>query len=67
MAEYIDIKSIRDLFHLTQEELAQRMGVTQSTISMWEGAKRVPSGTAQRLLLRVCKDLINERFGSKNQ
>lgn len=63
----IDIKSIRDLFHLTQEELAQRMGVKQSTISMWEGAKRTPSGTAQRLLLQVCKDLIDECFGSKNQ
>lgn len=61
----IDIKLIRDLFHLTQEELAQRMGVKQSTVSMWEGAKRAPSGTAKRLLIQVYKDLMNERFGSK--
>lgn len=63
----MDIKAIRDLFHLTQEELAQRMGVKQSTISMWEGEKRVPSRTAQRLLIQVCKDLMNERYGRKNQ
>ncbi|WP_428046174.1 helix-turn-helix domain-containing protein [Candidatus Avelusimicrobium fimicolum] len=61
----LDIKAIRKIFGITQDELAQRLGVKQSTVSMWEGDKRAPSGTAQRMLAQVCKDLINERFGSK--
>ena len=61
----IDIKGIRKIFDITQDELAQRLGVEQSTVSMWEGSKRTPSGIAQRMLAQVCKDLVNERYGSK--
>lgn len=61
----LDIKGIRKIFGITQDELAQRLGVEQSTVSMWECRKRAPSGTAQRMLAQVCKDLINERYGSK--
>lgn len=60
----LDIKGIRKIFCITQDELAQRLGVEQSTVSMWEAGKRAPSGTAQRMLAQVCKDLINERYGS---
>lgn len=61
----LDIKAIRKIFGITQDELAQRMGVKQSTVCMWEAGKRAPSGIAQRMLAQVCKDLINERYGSK--
>lgn len=61
----LDIKAIRKIFDITQDELAQRLGVEQSTVSMWEAGKRTPSGIAQRMLAQVCKDLINERYGSK--
>lgn len=61
----LDIKGIRKIFEITQDELAQRLGVEQSTVSMWEAGKRTPSGTAQRMIAQVCKDLINERYGSK--
>lgn len=61
----LDIKAIRKIFDITQDELAQRLGVTQSTVSMWEASTRTPSGIAQRMLAQVCKDLINERYGSK--
>jgi len=59
----LDIKAIRKIFGITQDELAQRMGVKQSTVSMWEADKRAPSGIAERMLAQVCKDLINERYG----
>lgn len=59
----LDIKAIRKIFGITQGELAQRLGVEQSTVSMWESDKRAPSGIAQRMLAQVCKDLINERYG----
>ena len=61
----LDIKAIRKIFDITQDELAQRIGVEQSTVSMWEAGKRTPSGIGQRMLAQVCKDLINERYGSK--
>ena len=61
----LDIKAIRKIFGITQDKLAQLMGVEQSTVSMWEAGKRTPSGIAQRMLAQVCKDLINERYGSK--
>lgn len=61
----LDIKGIRKIFDITQDELAQRLGVEQSAVSMWEAGKRTPSGIAQRMLAQVCKDLINERYGSK--
>lgn len=61
----LDIKAIRKIFDITQDELAQRLGVEQSTVSMWEGGKRAPSGIAQRMLAQVCKDLIIERYGSE--
>ena len=61
----LDIKAIRKIFDITQDELAQRLGVEQSTVSMWEAGNRVPSGIAQRMLAQVFKDLINERYGGK--
>ena len=61
----LDIKAIRKIFDITQVELAQRLGVKQSTVSMWEADKRAPSGIAQRMLAQVCKDLIDERYGVK--
>ena len=61
----LDIKSIRKIFGITQDELAQRLGVEQSTVSMWECGKRAPSGIALRMLAQVCKELINDRYRSK--
>lgn len=61
----LDIKAIRKMFEITQDELAQRIGVEQSTVSMWETGKRAPSGIALRMLAQVCKELINERYWSK--
>lgn len=61
----LDIKAIRKIFDITQDELAQRLGVEQSTVSMWECGKRAPSGIALRMLAQVCKELIKERYWSK--
>lgn len=61
----LDIKALRKIFDITQDELAQLLGVEQSTVSMWEAGKRSPSSIAQRMLAQVCKDLINDRYRSK--
>lgn len=36
------VKELRDRLHLTQEQFAQHVGVTYSTVNHWENGKRVP-------------------------
>lgn len=51
MDKQIDIRALRQSLGLTQEELAGRLGVDQSTVSNWErdnGTK--PRGPALKLL-----------------
>lgn len=38
-----ELKKLRQKYGLTQEELAQKMGLSKSTISMYENGNRVPS------------------------
>jgi transcriptional regulator with XRE-family HTH domain len=44
----------REHIGLTQEQLADRLGVTKSTISRWEGSKRIPS---INVLAAICEGL----------
>ncbi|OQW39153.1 MAG: hypothetical protein A4C66_11255 [Nitrospira sp. HN-bin3] len=36
------VKDLRVRLHLTQEQFAQKVGVTYSTVNHWENGKRVP-------------------------
>jgi len=40
--------------NLTQKELAEKMGITQDSISLWEGGKRVPD---TQYVIMLCKIL----------
>jgi DNA-binding transcriptional regulator YiaG len=42
------VKEIRKLLHLTQEEFAHRLGVTLCTVNRWENAKTIPSRLAKK-------------------
>jgi DNA-binding transcriptional regulator YiaG len=46
----LDVRSIRLAAHLTQEELAKRLGVCQASITHWETGKRSPGGPVRILL-----------------
>ena len=46
----MDVKKLRELMGLTQQELADRVGVTLRTIQNWESGKPLPE-RAQRLLV----------------
>lgn len=48
-----NLKERRELALLTQEKLAELVGVTRETISYWETGKRVPSLTNARKLREV--------------
>ena len=47
------LKEARKEAHLTQDELANRLNVSKSTISMWENGNRIPSINITILLSRV--------------
>jgi DNA-binding XRE family transcriptional regulator len=50
------VKDLRRRFDLTQEQFAQKVGVTYSTVNHWENGKRVP----QPFLLRRLHEMKSE-------
>ena len=56
---YMDRKTIKELrvkLGLTQEQLAQKLGVTFVTVNRWENGKTKPSALA----IKALKDLESE-------
>lgn len=53
MEQQIDVKTIRDQLGLTQGQLAEAVGVTQSTVSLWETKTTLPRGPARKILLSL--------------
>jgi type I restriction enzyme M protein len=51
----MDIKTLRERLGYTQEELAQRLGISTSAISKWEQGLRKPSRLANREIERLLK------------
>jgi putative transcriptional regulator len=50
----LDIKRIREGYHLTQEQFAAMLGISVRTLRNWEQGRRVPEGPAM-VLLRVAE------------
>ncbi len=63
----IKLKTLRELGSITQKQLAQKLGVKQSTVAMWETGKAFPKYNNLLKLSKVfncgAEDLIN--FESK--
>jgi len=51
------IKTIRNHAGLSQQELADRLGVTFATINRWENSKAAPNKMAQIKLYDFCKEM----------
>ena len=49
------IKSIRQQLGLSQEELAQKLGVSFSSVNRWENGQTKPSKLARRQIDILCK------------
>jgi DNA-binding transcriptional regulator YiaG len=45
-----EVERLRRRLDLTQRDLAKWLGVTESSVSLWEAGKRRPRGPAHRLL-----------------
>jgi len=55
------VKRIRESLFLTQEEFAQKLGVTKLTISCWERGLRNPSSLAVKAILML-KEIEKKRI-----
>ncbi|MBI3016037.1 MAG: helix-turn-helix transcriptional regulator [Candidatus Tectomicrobia bacterium] len=51
------IKELRQRLDLTQEQFAQTVGVTYSTVNHWENGKRVPLPFLVKRLLEMKREL----------
>jgi len=51
------VKQLRDRLRLTQEQFAQKVGVTYSTVNHWENGKRAPQPFLVRRLLELKEEL----------
>lgn len=54
------VKEVRRQLSLSQEELAQALGVSFATVNRWENGKTVPSKLAQRQFEQYCKDQVKK-------
>ena len=50
------IKELREKFDLTQEQFAQKVGVTFATINNWEKGKRTPHPFLFQKLLEIAEE-----------
>jgi len=57
------IRELRQRLDLTQEQFAQRVGVTYSTVNHWENGKRIP----QPFLVRRLHELKEEMDGKSKR
>jgi transcriptional regulator with XRE-family HTH domain len=50
------VRNLRDHLGLTQEQFAQELGVSFSTVNVWENGKREPLPFLRRRLLEMAKE-----------
>ena len=56
----MDVKALRRKLGLTQEELAQKLGVSWSTVARWEAGKGKPSKLARKAIEALQKGVRND-------
>ena len=54
------VKELRERLGLTQEQFAQKVGVTYSSVNHWENGKRRPQPFLVRRLLEIKEELDAE-------
>jgi len=60
------VKELRERLRLTQEQFAQKVGVTYSTVNHWENGKRAPQPFLVRRLLEL-KEELDEQNAKPSQ
>lgn len=54
-----EIKSMRKALKLTQEKLAEKLGVHRITVVRWERSEKQPSALALKALERLAKRAVS--------
>jgi putative transcriptional regulator len=62
----IDVRAVRRVVGLIQEQFARRIGVSVATLRNWEQGRRVPEGPARVLLAMLKKrpTIVEETLGT---
>lgn len=62
------IKSIRQQLGLSQEELAQKLGVSFTSVNRWENGQTKPSKLAKKQIDLLCKktEKLKDLVGAEN-
>ena len=55
------VKELRERLGLTQEQFAQKVGVTFSTVNHWENGKRNPQPFLVRRLLEMKEEVMGRK------
>lgn len=55
------IKELRARLDLTQEQFAQKVGVTYSTVNRWENGRRTPQPFLVRRLIELKQELAHQK------
>ena len=63
----IQLKKFREQLGLSQEELANIIGVRQSTVGMWENGSNKPRHSTLLKLAEALKVSVDELTGDKSQ
>lgn len=50
------IKNLRDKLIMTQEELANLLGVSITSVNRWETGKHLPTTKIKRKIVELCKE-----------
>lgn len=58
------VKDLRERMKLTQEQFAQKVGVTYSTVNHWENGKRMPQPFLVKRLLELKEELDSGNGGA---
>ena len=61
----MNLKEKRVLANITQTELAERMGVSQTAIALWENGRAMPSSDKLPMLAKIFGCTIDELFASE--
>jgi putative transcriptional regulator len=57
------VKHLRERLNLTQEQFAQKVGVTYSTVNHWENRKRMPQPFLVKRLLELKEEIGSGKCG----
>lgn len=58
------IKKNRKARNMSQQQLANALGIAQSTVAMWETGKRIPCGGILQPLAQILGCTIDELFAA---